>query len=99
MRARGGGHAWVAYRRMLWAWWALTAALVASLLFDASIELRFALAAFWGALGAAAAYWPCPLCGRRVGVIGKFFVLPVPFPGWCLSCHRRLFGARPPHDR
>jgi hypothetical protein len=98
MPARGGDLASTAYRRMRWAWWTLTAAFVASVLFEASVEVRFALAVFWGALSAAAAYWPCPHCGKRVGVGGRFVVLRSPFGGWCLACRRRLFGARPPHD-
>ena len=98
MPARGGDHAWAAYRRMRWAWWTLTTAFVASLVSDASVELRFALAVFWGALCAAAVYWPCPHCGTHVGVAGRFPALLSPFGGWCLACHRRLFGARPPHD-
>ncbi len=68
-----GHDAWTAYRHMRWAWWTLTAAFVASLLFDASVELRLGLFVFWGALGGAAAHWPCPHCGGRVGVAGKFF--------------------------
>jgi hypothetical protein len=98
MPARGGDLAWAAYRRMRWAWWTLTAAFVASFLFEASVELRFALAVFWGVLSAAAACWPCPHCGKPVGVVGRFPVLPSPFGGGCLSCRRRLFGARPSHD-
>lgn len=93
-----GHDARTAYRHMRWAWWTLTAAFVASLLFDASVELRLGLFVFWGALGAAAAHWPCPHCGGRVGVAGKFFVLRVPFGGWCLSCHQRLFGRRASRD-
>lgn len=98
MPARSGDVAWAAYRRMRWAWWTLTAALIAAFLFDSSVELRFALAVFWGALSAAAAYWPCPHCGKRVGVGGRFVVVVSPFGGGCLACHRRLFATRPPHD-
>lgn len=77
---------------MRWTWWTLTAAFVASLLFDASVELRCALAVFWGVLSFAAAYWLCPHCGKHVGVAGRFPVFLSPFGGWCLACNRRLFG-------
>lgn len=94
-----GHDAWTAYRHMRWAWWTLTAAFVASLLFDASVELRLSLFVFWSALGGGAAHWPCPHCGGRVGATRKFFVLRVPFPGWCMSCGQRLFGrSTPPSD-
>lgn len=90
-----GHDAWTAYRHMRWAWWTLTAAFVASLLFEVSVELRGALAVFWFALSGAATYWPCPHCGKHVGVAGRFPALLSPFGGWCLACHRRLFGRCP----
>lgn len=95
VRTHRGHAAWTAWRRMRWAWWTLTAAFVASLLFEVSVELRCALAVFWFALSGAATYWPCPHCGKHVGVAGRFPALLSPFGGWCLACHRRLFGRRP----
>jgi hypothetical protein len=99
---RMGAHrshaAWTAWRRMRWAWWTLTTVFVAALVFDASAEISLGLGMFWGVLSLAAAYWPCPHCGKHVGVAGRFPVFLSPFGGWCLACNRRLFGSRSAHD-
>jgi hypothetical protein len=90
---RGIGN-WAQYRRMRIAWWLSTLAAVASLAFGAA-GISLGLWMFWAALSALAAYWPCPHCNQRVGVISVGFVaMVVPFGGWCFACGTRLFGNR-----
>lgn len=76
------------------AWWSVTFATIASLAFDA-VAVTLGLCASWAAFSALAAYWPCPRCNRRVGVIDAGLIaLLIPFGGWCVACGARLFGRR-----
>jgi hypothetical protein len=83
---------WVQYRRMRIAWWLLTLAAAASVAFGAA-GISLGLWMFWAAFSALAAFWPCPRCNQRVGVINtKLIAMLVPFGGWCVACGTRLFG-------
>jgi hypothetical protein len=85
---------WRQFRQLRLAWWGSFAIFLACLFFAGStLSLISTLA--WGILSGVAAFWPCPLCGGRVGYIplGPFMIL-WPFDGWCTTCSRMLFLRR-----
>ena len=45
-----------------------------------------------------AVFWPCPRCGKRVGIFSALYVfhLPWPFGGMCMTCFQPLL--RKPKD-
>ena len=82
---------WKQYRAARIFIWVLLTSFIASVIFlsDASVIIAGAI---WAVFSFAMAFWPCPLCGGRVGYIalGPFMAV-WPFGGWCTSCRQRLF--------
>jgi len=85
---------WRQYRQMRLFFWAAFSAAIAFILFGSGMAMLFAFL-IWAVLSAAVAFWPCPLCGGRVGYIplGPFIFL-WPFGGWCATCGHTLFRQR-----
>lgn len=82
---------WKQYRQMRLLNWASFAVAAACIFLGSGTAIVLSLVV-WGALSFAAAFWPCPFCGGRVGYIPLGpFVMVWPFGGWCTTCGRRLF--------
>lgn len=86
---------WRQYRQMRLFFWTVFLAVIAFAVFGGDMGPLYAFFV-WAVVSAAVAFWPCPLCGGRVGYIpfGPFMIL-WPFGGWCTTCHRKLFRHKP----
>jgi hypothetical protein len=82
------GRKWTRYRLIRAAFWLV-------ILLTGAIRLEIYLPLFIGVM-LVALFWPCPRCGKRVGILSIFrvFHLPWPFGGVCMSCFKPLL-ARP----
>jgi hypothetical protein len=85
---------WRQYRQMRLFFWAVFFAAVTLFALGNGTTMLFAFLV-WVAVSVAVAFWPCPLCGGRVGYIplGPLMLL-WPFGVWCTTCRRRLFRHR-----
>ena len=85
---------WKQYRQMRLLSWAAFATAIACFFFGNGTAIVLSMTA-WAVLSLAAAFWPCPICGGRVGYIpaGPFMII-WPFGGWCTTCGCRLLPRR-----